>query len=136
VAAWVAPAALAFLLWGVWAFLPKLTIRYVDPASAIVFHALGGLIVALVTLAVLGFRPAADPRGVSLAVLTGVLGIGGALAYLYAVVRGPVAVIATVTALYPVLTVALAAVLLHEPLTLRQGLGIVLGLVAIVLVSS
>ncbi len=135
-AAWVAPAALAFLLWGVWAFLPKLTTRYVDPASAIVYHALGGLAVAVVVLAMIGLRPAADPRGIGLAVLTGVLGIGGALAYLYAVVRGPVAVIATVTALYPVLTVALAAALLHEPLTLRQGLGIVLGLVAIVLVSS
>ncbi len=135
-AAWVAPAALAFLLWGIWAFLPKLTTRYVDPASAIVYHALGGLVVAFAALAVLGFRPAADPRGVGLAVLTGVLGVGGALAYLYAVVRGPVAVIATVTALYPVLTVGLASVFLHEPLTLRQALGIALGLVAIVLVSS
>lgn len=133
---WVAPAALAFLFWGIWAFLPKLTTRYVDPASAIVYHALGGLVVALVALAMLGFRPAADPRGVGLAVLTGVLGIGGALAYLYAVLRGPVAVIATVTALYPVLTVALAAAFLHEPLTLRQALGVVLGLVAIALVSS
>ncbi len=132
---WVVPAALAFLLWGVYAFLPKLTTRYVDAASAVVYHALGGLAVALVVLAVLGFRPAADPRGAGLALVTGMLGVAGALAYLYAVTRGPVGVIATVTALYPVLSIALATLYLHEPLTLRQGVGIALALVAIVLVS-
>ena len=95
---WVVPAALAFLLWGVYACLPKLTTRYVDAASAVVYHALGGLVVALVVLVVLGFRPAADPRGAGLALVTGMLGVAGALAYLYAVTRGPVGVIATVTA--------------------------------------
>jgi transporter family protein len=133
---WFLPAAVAFLCWGVWALLPKLTVRYLDPTSAIVYEALGGLLVALVALALLAFRPAADPRGVGLALATGVLGVAGALAYLVAVARGPVTPVATVTALYPVLTVALAALLLQEPVTLRQGVGIVLGLVAIVLITA
>ena len=132
---WVAPAAVAFLCWGVFAFLPKLTTRYLDPKSAIIYHALGGLLVAGVALLLIGNRPAVDPRGVGLALMTGVLGVGGALAYLYAVMRGPVGVIATVTALYPILAVVLATVFLHETLTLRQTAGVVLGLVAIVLVS-
>jgi transporter family protein len=133
---WAVPAAIAFLCWGVWAFLPKITTRYVDPASAVVYEALGGLLVALVVLVLLGFRPATDPRGIGLATLTGALGVAGALAYLYAVTRGPVAVIATATALYPVLAIVLAAALLHEPVSGRQALGVVLALVALVLVAA
>ena len=74
---WMVPAALAFLFWGIYAFLPKLTIRYVDAASASIYHVLGGIAVALVVLAALGFRPATDPRGVGLALVTGMLGVGG-----------------------------------------------------------
>jgi transporter family protein len=133
---WVVPAAVAFLCWGLWAFLPKLTTRYLDPARSLVYQALGGLLVALVVLAVLGFRAEGDPRGVGLALATGVLGVGGALAYLYAVVRGPVALMATVTALYPVIAVALAAAFLHEPVSARQWLGIGLALVALALVAA
>lgn len=133
---WLAPAMLAFLCWGVWAFLPKLTTRYLDPKSAVVYEALGGLLVAFVALLWLGGRPAADGRGVALALTTGVLGMAGALAYLYAVVRGPVTLISTATALYPILAILLAALLLQEPVSLRQGTGILLGLVAIVLIAG
>jgi len=132
---WTLPAAVAFVCWGIWAFLPKLTTRYIDPQSAIVYEALGGLLVAIAVLALLAFRPAAEPRGVALALATGILGAGGALAYLFAVVRGPVTLIASATALYPILAVALATVFLHEPVSLRQALGVILGLIAIVLVT-
>lgn len=62
-------------------------------------------------------------------------GVGGALAYLYALQKGPVALIATVTALYPIFAIVLAALILQEPVSLRQGIGIALGLLAMVLVS-
>lgn len=133
---WTIPAAATFICWGIWAFLPKLTTQYIDPKSAMIYEAAGGLVVALVVLLMLGLRPAADGRGILLAVLTGMLGILGALGYLFAVVRGPVTVIATVTALYPVLAIVLAYLFLNEPITLKQSLGICLGLVAIVLMSG
>ena len=122
---WFAPAALSFVCWGLWAFLPKLTTRYLDPRSALVYEVIGTMLVAAV-----------DPRGIGLAVLTGMVGVIGALGYLFAVVRGPVTLISTVTALYPVLAVLLAAVFLHEPVSLRQGFGIVLALIAIVLIAD
>lgn len=133
---WFSPAVAAFLCWGVWAFLPALTTRYIDPASAIVYEALGGLLIAGGVLVLIGFKPAGDGRGVALALATGSLGVAGALAYLYAMQKGPVALIATITALYPMLAILLAAVVLHEPLSLRQALGIVLGLAAIALIAG
>ena len=133
---WVTPAALAFLCWGIWAFLPKLTTRFIDPRSAIVYEAVGGVMVALFILVLLDFRPASDWRGVTLGAITGVLGALGALAYLFAVLRGPVTLISTVTALYPVVAILLAHLFLHESISLKQGLGIVLGLIAIILIST
>jgi transporter family protein len=130
------PTALAFLCWGVWAFLPKLTLRYIDPRSAIVYEAVGGLLVAFAALYLVAFKPALDPRGVALAVATGALGVGGALAYLYALRSGPVAPVATLSALYPVLAILLAGLVLREPVSLRQGVGIALGLIAMALIGG
>lgn len=133
---WMLPAAFAFVCFGLWAFLPKLTVRYLDPKSAIIYGTLGALLVAAVVFAQMGYRAGTEPRGILLAVLTAVFGFAGTLAYLYAAQRGPVALISTVTALYPVLAILLAALFLHEPVTLRQGLGILLALVAIVLIGG
>lgn len=133
---WAPPAAVTFLCWGLWAFLPALVTRYIDPRSAVVYEAVGGLLIAGGVLCLIGFKPAADVRGVALALATGGLSMAGALAYLFAVQRGPVTLIATVTALYPVIAIVLAVTVLHEPLGLKQALGIALGLAAIVLLSS
>ncbi len=133
---WLPPTVLAFLFWGVWAFLPKLTLRYIDPRSAIVYEAMGGLLIALVVLVLMAFKPAAEPRGIVLAVATGALGVAGALAYLYAMRTGPVAPVATISALYPLLAIVLAGLVLREPVSLKQGVGIVLGLIAMALIGA
>ncbi len=133
---WLLPAVTAFLCWGVWAFLPKLTTRYLEPRSAIVYEVAGGLVVALAVLVWMGFRVQHDVRGVSLALLTGMVGTCGALAYLFAVTRGPVSLISMITAMYPVIAVLLAILLLGESLTLKQGVGVVLALVALVLIAG
>lgn len=133
---WILPTTLALACFGLWAFLPKLTVRYLDPKSALVFGTLGAVLVSVVVLAQMGFRAQAEPRGIVLAVLTAIFGFAGTLAYLYAAQRGPVALIATVTALYPVIAILLAVLVLNEPITLRQGLGMVLALVAIVLIGG
>ncbi len=133
---WLVPSSVAFLLWGVWAFLPKLTMQYINPKSAVVYEALGGLLVALAVLAFVGFRPETHARGMALALITGALGLLGAFGYLYAVSKGPVALISTMTALYPIITIMLAYLVLGEPITIKQGIGLILALVAIVLITS
>lgn len=133
---WYLPAFLAFALWGLWAFIPKLTVQYIDPRSALFFQAVGAFAFGLVVLASLGFRPMLHERALPLALLTGVLGVGGGLAYLYAVARGPVILISILTALYPALTVLLAYVFLGETVSPRQWLGIILAAIAIVLIAG
>lgn len=133
---WIPPALATFVFWGVWALLPKLAIRYIDPRSAIIYQAIGVATVAFILAASLAFKPAWDWRGASLAALTGMLGFTGAIFYLFALTRGPVGLIAVSTALYPGLTVLLAWLFLGEPVTLRQGVGLVFALIALVLFAT
>jgi len=37
---WLLPTFGAFVLWGLWSFIPKITTKYISPKSAIVFEVL------------------------------------------------------------------------------------------------
>ena len=130
---WLLPASMTLICWGIWGFIPKITTRYINPLSASVFEGLGSAVFALIVLFSLSFKPEIHPKGVSLAFITGLLGMLGALFYLFAMPRGKVSVIATIVALNPAITIALAYFLLKEPITLKEGLGMVFACVAIVL---
>lgn len=133
---WFFPALFALICWGFWAFIPKLTVRYIDPKSAIVYEAIGVALVAVSVLGVLGLKPAVEGHGIALAIITGILGVLGSLGYFYAVLKGPVILISTLTALYPVLVIILANIILKEPVTLKQAMGVVMALLAILLMTS
>ena len=133
---WMAPAIITFLCWGLWGFTSKLTTRYISPRSAIVYEMLGVLLVAIIVLFTLNFRLDVNPRGIILALITGVLGILGALAFLNAVSKGRVSIVVSFTALYPALAILLATLILKEPITLKQGVGILLALIAMLLVAT
>lgn len=133
---WVLPTFGAFVVWGLWSFIPKITVRYISPKSAVVYEVLGGILVASVVLYSLNFRPDIHPKGVALGITTGLLGFLGALFFLFAVSHGPVSLIVTLTALYPVISILLAIVILHEPITLKQAVGVIFALTAIFLVAS
>ena len=134
--AWFLPAFLTFFLWGTWGFIPKLTTRYINPLSAVVFETVGVIIVGVAVLFVIGFRPDIHPKGIGFAVFTGVCGLLGALCYLIAISKGKVSVIVTMTALYPIFSISLAYFILKEPITMKEGVGMLFALAAIVLFST
>jgi transporter family protein len=123
-------------MWGFWGFIPKITTRYLEPRSAIVYEVMGAVALALIVLISLNFRVEVHPKGIALASLTGMLGFLGAFCFLNAVTRGPVTLVATISALYPVVSVILAVTFLHEPMSLQQTFGIALALVAMILVAT
>ena len=133
---WLFPAFGAFVLWGFWSFIPKITTKYISPKSAILFEVLGGIILAVIVLISLKFKPDIHPKGVLLAISTGIIGFAGALCFLYAALKGPISLVALVSALYPIIAIVLAMFFLNETITIKQGLGIVLGLAAIVLLAT
>lgn len=133
---WILPTFGALILWGFWSFIPKITTRYIDPKSAVIWEVVGGIFLAVIVLCFVNFRIGTHPKGIALALITGVLGFVGALCFLVAVSKGPVTLVATLSALYPVVSILLAVFLLNETLTVRQGVGVVLALIAMVLVAA
>ncbi len=71
---WVFYTILTLLLWGFWAFLPKIAVRYIDPYSAMVYQALGGILVGLGVLIALNFQVDFNVPGFAYGLAIGVLG--------------------------------------------------------------
>ncbi len=133
---WFLSAFFALIIYGFWGFFPKLAVNYIDPRSALIYQVLGAMAVGGIVLGMVGFQPQSHPKGVLFAVLTGVAGIVGTLFYFAAASKGRISVVVSLTALYPLVTILLAAIFLREPITLKQGFGVICALLAITLLSS
>lgn len=129
------PSVCALVLWGVWGFLPKIATKYIDPKSALVFQAIGSLIVGIGVLIAFKDQIQWQTTGAFWSIVTGVFGMLGSLFFLQAVSRGKVTAIVTMTALYPLISILLALVILKEPFGIKQGLGVACALAALVLFS-
>ena len=103
-------------------------------SSLTVIRLVQALLVIAVVLAIRSpWRPPADALPVI--VVVGVLDMAGNSFYLLAVQTGALAVASVLSALYPVATVLLAALVLHERVTRDHTIGIVLAATAIVLIG-
>jgi transporter family protein len=71
----------------------------------------------------------------SLALIAGLLGSIGGLCFVHSVSRGKASVVITMTALYPLVTIILSFFFLRETITLKQGIGIVFALLAMLFLA-
>ena len=133
---WVLFSVLSLLAWGLWAFLPKMALSCLDPKTAFMFEVIGGAITGLAVFFIL--RPSlagAEIRGVIPALLTGMMGYFGLLCFMYAIRTAKISIVAPLTALYPVISLALAVIFLREKINVIQFAGIILAMVAVVLIT-
>lgn len=133
---WLIYSLLAMLFWGLWAFLPKQSMRTLDAPTALFFQQLGAMAMGLGVLAAARFRLKIEPTGISLALLTGFVGVCGLLCFFQAATRYRMSVVIMVTALYPIVTLALSVLILRERISGLQWLGILCAVIAIVLLSA
>ncbi len=59
---WIIPTFGASLFWGLWSFIPKITTKYIDPKSAVIYEVMGGIIIAVIVLFFLNFRVDVHPK--------------------------------------------------------------------------
>ena len=129
----IIPIIVTVLLWGCMVFLPKLALAELSPLSAIIYEICGGLTVAVFVLIFIGGRPEFNLRGAALAYSVGICGFLGTLTYFYAITKGPVSTIATMTAMYPIVAIICGVFFLNETLTIKQTIGIGLSLCGLIL---
>jgi len=133
---WFVPAMTALLLWGVWGLFQKLATNQMPPRNVYLVGAGGAITVVLVMLASGGFPLQVNTRGILFAVLAGICSSLGGLLFLHAVSKGKASVVIPFTALYPLITIILSFTILRETITAKQGMGIVLALISMVLLAG
>ena len=132
---WLIYALISLVLYGFWGFFPKLAVRDVDPMSALLYEIIGACFIGLIVLISIGTDLQFTRAGFWFAFLTGVSGMVGTLFFFKAAKYGPISVVVSLTALYPLIAIILAVIFLKEPITLRQFFGMGLALIAIFLMN-
>ncbi len=134
--AWLAYTLITVLFWGVWGFESKLLVDRTSPYTGQVLFTAGLLIPALFVLfSRKRFAGKRRAPGLFFAVLTGLLGGIGNIAFFVALAKGSASVIVPLTSLSPLVTVLVGVVFLKEKMRWFQYLGLVLALIAIYLLS-
>ena len=134
--AWLAYSLLAFGFWGVWGLVTRLAMLHLKPTTVFFYEIMGGAILTVLLIPFIGWPQAGNSKGLFLALLSGVTLILGHLCFLYAIDKGKISTVLIISSLYSILTIVLAFAVLSETVSLRQAVGIVLGLIAMTLISA
>jgi uncharacterized membrane protein len=128
-ARWLFYSLLAIAMWGGWLLLLKLTrLNYLFLTA---LSTIGVVAVGLALLLSPRLRQGTNfRRGMAVAFVTGIFGNLGNLALAKAMDLGEASIVGPYTALYPVVTVILARILLRERMNPIQSLGFLLALAA------
>jgi bacterial/archaeal transporter family protein len=122
--------------WGGWAFCSKLGSREIPAETMQFLFTVGTLPVSLALLIARRCKLEKSAKGISYGVLNGVLsGIGGLALFAAYHTNGNTSLITAATALYPMITVVLAVLILREKLQGIQILGLAFAAIAIVIFS-
>jgi transporter family protein len=133
---WFWLAAVVLISWGIVGLLQKLSTNHISAESSLIW-----LVVGFFLLQPLLYPGQAlwtySARSLTWALLSGVFNALGAWA-LFAAMRsgGKASIVSPFTALYPLVVVLMAPLLLHESISLLQGFGVVCALTAVVLLST
>src|SRR6185369_7219712 len=128
-AAWLIFAASCVGFWGVWGFVAKLTtMRGVHPLALSAISSLTAGLTAWASFYVIGAPWEKNGGIIAFALLTGICGSAGAIAFFLALRYGRASLVVPFSALYPAVTILLSLLFLGERPSLTQALGMLLAL--------
>ena len=134
---WLLFAIVALVFWGITGVTQKLSTNLISTQLSFVWFGVAMLALAVVVLPKAGLHWHLAPKAFAIAVLGGALNSLGAYTSFAALEKGGKAsIVIPLCYLYPLLTIVLAIVFLHETLTRPQLLGIILALVAAILLAQ
>ena len=133
---WFWPSAVVLLTWGIVGLLQKLSTNYLSAESALIWLVVGCFLILpwLYPRESLFSYPT---KSLVYTMLSAGLNILGAWALLAAMkAGGKASIIVPLTALYPLIVVLTAPIILRETITRLQGVGVLCALAAVFLLSS
>jgi transporter family protein len=132
---WLISCLVAMVCWGLWGFLMKLASEHFNWHQIFVVSSIVTLSASLLIFVLLKPSINVHSPGFGYALLAGVAGALALIAFYNALGVGRAIIVVPLTALYPVITIILSYLILNEKIALVKGVGIMLALVAILLVS-
>ena len=128
----------SFVSWGVSSFLSKIATNKIGQKAIFFDIIIYAPTVILYSLVVFKFKNLvhSDRSGILFGTLAGLIGSLGLIGFYYLLTRDEVSTILPLTALYPAVTIVLAAIFLNETITPTKGLGIIFSLIAIYLLGQ
>ena len=130
--AWLLYAFATTILWGVWGAFTGLSSERGFPETLVYcVWSVTMIPPALYALARAGWRLDRDLRSVVYGAIIGLLGAGGQMVLFYAVTAGPAYLIFPMISLSPIVTIAMAYLLLGERTGILGAAGILLALLAL-----
>jgi transporter family protein len=121
--------------WGIWGLFMKLASKYFSWNQIFIVTSIV-TVVASFTVFVIS-KPAINIHslGFGYALLAGLMGSVALVAFNYAIEAGKSIIVVSPSALYPVVTIILSFLVLHEEISLLKAVGIAFSLAAIIFVS-
>ena len=132
----IALAVAAALALGVFIYFLGLGSREGDAVSTLVGARVGSLATLLAGAAVFRARLRVPRRSLAAVAAVGLLDVGANALFAFASGHGLLSLVSVLGSLYPVMTVVLAHVLLHERLTRAQRVGIALALAGVATIAG
>jgi len=122
--------------WGLWGFFAKLSDKRIGQQVAFWDSiALFVILAAYLILAHQFFPIKQDAVGITWALLAGVGAGIASIIFFILLSKNPAGYLVTLTALYPVVTIILSVVFLHEQITPLKGVGFIFAFIAIILLN-
>jgi len=133
---WLILTIISLILWGCWSIFIKLSLKYTSWQRATLISVASSFIIALIVNLIIKSKSSINTSALCYASIAGILGVLGTLAFNSALEIGKASLVTSVSALYPLVTLLLARILLNEKISSIQLIGIILAIIAIILMSS
>jgi transporter family protein len=134
--AWMIFAAVALVFWGVTGITQKLSTNRIASELSFLWFAYAMVAISAVISLTTTIHWHLRPLIMVLSVAGGTLnGLGALTSFAALESGGKASIVISLISLFPLLTVAVAVLFLHERLTVLQGAGILLAIVAAILLS-
>lgn len=135
IGSWYYPSLIALCLYGAWGYWGARAANFINPLSITFYSSLGVLVSGVLALVLLNFKPELSVKGGLYGLLNGVANGVACIFFIIALRRGPAMPVVLITSMYPVITLLLSIFFLKQGLSLKQTLGMVFAMIALILFS-
>ncbi|HAT1882194.1 TPA: EamA family transporter [Legionella pneumophila] len=132
---WYFPSLAALFLYGAWGYWGTRAANFINPLSITFYSSIGVLISGMIALILLDFKPELSVKGSTYGLLNGLANGIACIFFILALRNGPTMPVVLVTSMYPMITLIFCMIFLKQELSIKQGLGMVFALTALILFS-